>query len=336
MLTALPPCAGLLFVGDVHILSTRPGRRVDDYAAAILAKLEQAAQISCERKLQPVFLGDLFHRSSENSLTLLTAVIAVFRKFYLKPVVLSGSHDRQGTWLREQDALYLLQDCGVLQVADKPGPLFQGPCGTRETPIQLWATPAGHPIPDEIPALEGDGVSFMVTHHDLAFKGMYPGASALKEIKGCDMMINGHMHTPTPMVVQGSTCCFNPGSISRPSVDLKNHVPAVFAWTPGSGFNLERIPLKFVPGDEVFDLTGKHVGVAPDAELKATLPRALRLSKFAAVLGGGTSLEASRTEDGSVLADELASYFDEKKSSPSLRGYLAELLESVVTEKGAA
>lgn len=322
---------GFLFIGDVHAASHRPGRRIDDYGSACLGKLSQSAKIARDRKLYPICLGDLFHKARENDLVLLARMMEVCREFAAPMVVLAGSHDRTETMLTEKDAAQLLMQSGCLTMVDQPGKVLTLDVGG--VLVNLWATPAGCPIPDSVDAEPGSH-NLMITHHDFDFCGEYPGAWLLKEIKGCDVMINGHMHTPTPMVIKGSTACHNPGSITRVSVDLKKHKPVVSVWTPAHGINLEPVPL--VVADNVFDLTGKEVFAADPKTLKDSLPKGLRLSTFASKLRASESLEAGRTDDGSVMVEEMEKYFELFDKPDNLKRYLTGLLSEVIAEQPVA
>ncbi|GBG14450.1 phosphoesterase [Novimethylophilus kurashikiensis] len=323
---------GILFIGDLHLASGKVGRRIDDYAAAVLRKLSQAARICNERNLFPVGLGDLFHRARENNLELLAQVMAAFREFKLPPGVLpemlGGSHDRTESWFTHKDAAYLMANAGVLNLIDQPGKVLS--LDIKGTIVNLWATPAGFRIPASIAAEPGTR-NIMVTHEDFDFNGLYPDGQELKEIEGCDMLVNGHMHTPCPMVLKGRMACHNPGSVSRVSVDLKKHKPVVSVWTPAHGISLESVPLEFA--EDVFDLTGKEVYAAAPGELKAALPKGLRLSSFASKLRETDTLEAGRTDDGSVMVEELEEYFSMFEKPGVLKTFITSLLEEVVEER---
>lgn len=318
---------GLLFVGDVHAASRRPGRRVDDYAAACVDKLTQAVAHANSGSLQMVLLGDLFHRSGENDLSLLAKIMEVLSQARWKPLLLGGSHDRTETGFTDRDAADLLSNAGKLTLLDKPG--LAAEFEFSGVAVRLWATPAGYPIPKAVEPFAG--VNIMVTHHDMAFRGMYPKAVELKEIENCSMVVNGHMHTPCPMVLKGRTAFHNPGSVTRVSVDLLDHKPVVSAWTPPCGLSLEAIPL--VVADNVFDLTGREAVAATPRELIAAMPVGLRLSSFAARLRASEALSASRTDDGSVLVEELEGYFKLFEPSSVVQRYLKGLLQEVIEEK---
>lgn len=317
---------GFLWIGDVHAASHRPGRRLDDYASACIDKLSQAAKIARERRLYPVCLGDLFHRARENNLEFLARMMTVCREFEVPMIVLAGSHDRTETTLTSKDAAQLLESAGCIRVIDKPGKVLTLECDSKL--VSLWATPAGCRIPDSVDA--GTDRNIMITHHELSFNG-YPEAIELKEIENCDLLVNGHLHNPAPMQILGRTAYHNPGSIMRVAVDEKKHKPVVSAWTPAHGISLESVPLVFA--ENVFDLTGKEVYAADPRALKAELPKGLRLSSFAGKLRGATDLEASRTDDGTVLVEQLDGYFKAFDKPDNLKRYMTGLLADVIREQ---
>lgn len=318
--------AGLLFIGDVHANSRRPGRRLDDYAAACLDKVEQSLAIARAENLFPVFLGDLFHRPRENDLPLLTSLMALLRKSEMAPLLLRGSHDCTENRFTAADADVLLAHAGVLTLIDEPGLAARFLIGGQL--VNLWATPAGYPLPVSVDG-EGAARNIMITHHDLDFQGPYPGCHFITPVSSCDMVVNGHMHTPAPTVLKGGTAWHNPGSITRPSIDLIRHEPVVSIWTPAHKLSLE--PVKLRINQNVFDLTGKEVWAADPRTLKASLPKGLRLSHFAARLREGEeTLEAGRTDDGAVMVEEMQSYFELFETPDNVQRYLKGLLAEVV------
>jgi Calcineurin-like phosphoesterase len=329
---------GILFIGDLHLSSTRLGRRLDDYTEAGLDKLRQCVQIARERNLLPVCLGDLYHRPRDNSLVLLSRLTTVLGEFRAPAIgsavgapkreemlLLAGSHDRTESWFTERDADYLLAQNGVLKLIEQPGLVLTLEIGGKL--VNLWATPAGCRVPSSVPA-EPNTHNIMVTHHDFDFQGMYPGAEELREIKNCDMLVNGHMHTQAPMVFRGGMACHNPGSVMRNTVDLKKQKPVVSVWTPAHGVSLEPVPL--VVAANVFDLTGTEVYAADPRDLKASLPKGLSLSSFASKIRATESLEAARTGDGSVVSEEMQEYFQMFDKPDNLRRYMTGLLNTAI------
>jgi hypothetical protein len=107
------------------------------------------------------------------------------------------------------------------------------------------------------------------------------------------------MHKCLPTARIGQTIWFNPGNISRVTVDDRDHVPRAWRLVAGAE-DLEPMPLPFEPA--VFDLTGHAAileGVSPVAAPAASL--------FSQMLASQDPLAAVRTEDGSVLREDLIS-----------------------------
>jgi len=319
---------GFLFIGDPHVTSVRPGRRRDDYLSSVLGKLAAATEIARREDLLPVILGDLFHRPRENHLPTLSRLIEVLKQFHEVPICVGGNHDKEETNLTQTDALQLLAQVGVLRV-------FDGECREAcviETPagrIALWVAPYGAALPTEIRA-DADQV-VLVTHHDLAFAGAYPGAAELVEIPGCDLVVNGHMHKTAPSVRVGQTHWHCPGNIEPLSIDCRDHVPAVWAWRGGDSSRLlERYELPH--NRDCFDLTGLAVAASSTEEAVQAIAGAPvevapvpAHSHFAELLSAQTVLEAARTEDSETFVEGLQQAFNELGTPEPVRQLLIAL-----------
>lgn len=301
---------GFLFGGDPHLASKRPGRRKDDYTAKALGKLEQAVRIANERDLLLVILGDLFHLATESSNALQVRLLRILRQAKYRPKCSGGNHDKEGTLLADTDALTLITEAGGLEVFDGETQLV-GQFETSAGQVSLWMTPYGAEIPNTIEAAAGETV-VLVTHHDLAFQGAYPGAAPLKQIAGCHMVVNGHMHKTTPSVPIGATVWHNPGNITRLSVDCIDHVPSVWAWEFGASVSeLEQIALVYER--DCFDMTGLQVAAASSKHAVQALQLApadvpmvaVGASHFAELISAQSTLEANRMEDSESFLQAL-------------------------------
>lgn len=319
---------GVLFIGDPHVSSKAVGRRKDDYLTSTLTKLEACAQRCKEFNLFPIILGDLFHTYDDNDLEMLYRLISVLKKFPAVPLVVEGNHDKGMTHLSPKDALSLLILTGVAMV-----PQVEAEVGILEIKgnlVRIWACPYGAPVPPELPGYAGRTI--MLTHHDLAFGSAYPGAMPLHPVKNCDMAVNGHMHGTKPSEKHGDTWWHNPGNIEPLSIADLDHLPRAWEWTPenlpGSltGHNLPH-------GEDVFDLTGLHVkaATADESVLAYTtkLPNVVPDSSFAKMLQSRTSEDAEKTDDASVLQEDLALVLEETGASEATVALLNALMTSV-------
>lgn len=295
---------GFLFIGDPHVSSKKIGRRKDDYLQSVLGKLSQCAQICNSKGLLPVILGDLFHKSGDNDLVMLNRLTRVLRQFETRPVVLDGNHDKQQTELSEADALDLINLGGSILLASQEAlievVLVAG------VPVRLWGCGHGADIPTELP--EFDGTTVLITHHDLAFGASYPGALPLHEIKNCTMVVNGHMHDTKPSQKIGDTWWHNPGNIEPISISLKDQVPKAWEWTQAGVVEVLH-GVELTHGTDLFDLVGTQVnaedsGVAVAAWTGDT-PQ-IAQSQFSELLKRQAESDALRTDDASVLGEDLA------------------------------
>ena len=117
----------------------------------------------------------------------------------------------------------------------------------------------------------------------------------------------------------------NPGNIEPLSIDVADHLPAVWEWTPEQlDFELIRHLLPHDPN--CFDLTG--VQVAADEDVMGAV-NSLKESQFAKLLAGEVALDAHRTDDGSVLMEDLGIVCDTAAVSAPARALLESLIRNV-------
>lgn len=314
----------LLFIGDPHLIQLpyglRMGRRVEnDFALVTLNKLAQAMAWSRELNALPVITGDLFHRADESSLRLINRAIAIFREAYDIPYDMGGNHSaRCGAVPTEDETLGLMFNSGALRPIPAAGTSQHLHLEVAGKKVRLACVPYGEAIPDKL-AVGKDETGVLVTHHDLAFDGAYPGAAALKEVKGASLLVNGHMHrTMTPVTV-GGTRCENPGNIIRLSVDCAEHRPAVWSWAPGDdGLTPHYLQVE----DNVFDL---DIATMPSVSTDEAVDGLTNNSRFAALMAASRPATAGGTELNALLGSIMAAA---ELSEPAQR-----LMEALMAEQ---
>ena len=317
-------CAGLLVIGDPHVGSRRPGRRKDpDWPDAVLVKLERCVELANERNLAPILLGDLFERAVEPDESLKIRVIRIFRKFRHRPIANVGNHDIRHTTLSDGDSLAMLAVADVLHAVARSGPVAAFHVGAQR--LGLGMTPYGQEIPQKVRGLfpEADAVLWC-THHDIAFEGAYPRSIPPFAIEGCHMVVNGHVHATKKPVRTGPTLWTNPGNISRLSVDQIDHVPC--AWVLGA--DRELVPEPLPHAADVFDLTGRLVAAADEGAVAEAVQGA-----FAALLEAEASADMAKSDDGSILADEIRAKFEREGTSEAVRAIVESLLAEAVERR---
>jgi len=317
---------GILFIGDPHLSSKKPGRRKDtNFAATVLKKIEFAIDICNERKFVPCFLGDMFDSAVEKDEALKTKLIRILRKAWTTPISNAGNHDKINDTLTDADTLAIIAESGVLNVCTKAGAFETFRIGDKI--VGLGATPYGQSFPTDARPFFGNVDQIVwLTHHDIAFENPYPGSIAPQAITGCKLVINGHMHLRKNVVKAGSTVWFNPGNITRQHVDAIDHEPAVFALTAKGSLERFAIPHEKV----IFDLTGKLIGAISPGE--APTPEAADEfeSAFVALLNANSSMEMAKSDDGSILLEEIKDKFEREKTAPEVQDIVMDLLQRAV------
>jgi predicted phosphodiesterase len=324
--------SGVLFIGDPHVCSKKIGRRKDDYLSSVLEKLAHCAQLCEDFNLLPVILGDLLHRSYDNSLSMLNRVTRVLKQFPTVPLVLDGNHDTSKTTLSDDDALQVLSLSGTVQTIDNEGEV--GVFEINGVPVRIWGCRHGKAIPQVLPEFEGPTI--LLTHHDLGFESDYPGSQPLRNIENCQMVVNGHMHDTKPAQQLGATWWHNPGNIEPLSVDLAGHIPRAWLWTPETEEGtLQGLDLPH--GTDLFDLNGLQVAAA-DADLAVqaltqsiedAAPLGPMASQFSALIKAQSETDAQKTGDASVLAADLTEVLQTATVSPASRLLMQSLMDTL-------
>jgi Calcineurin-like phosphoesterase len=323
---ARPAAQGVLVVGDPHVGSRRPGRRMDlAWPEAVLAKLERCVSLANERDLVPVILGDLFDRPVERDMALKSQLVRILQGFRHRAIVNVGNHDMANTRLSDGDSLALLGLCDIVDVPATSGPVARLDLPGRR--IGLGMTPFGQTIPGTVGgSFRGVDRIVWFTHHDIAFDGTYPGAVPPFPIGGCDLVVNGHIHKTQGSILAGRTRWLNPGNITRQSVDFLEHVPR--AWILGAAGELEPQALPYRP--DVFDLTGRFVDAAGEAAVAAAVE-----SAFVSLLQAQVPANLKRSGDGSVIRDEIEAKFAAEDTPEAVRAIVRSLLDEAVERHGS-
>ena len=322
----LPPlrCEGLLIIGDPHVGSRRPGRRKDpDWPGPVLAKLDRCAAIAREGGLATIILGDLFDRPNERDGSLKAQLVRILKSFPHRPLVNVGNHDIEHTTLSDADSLALLGLCDVVDVVSRSGPALELHLPGRR--LGLGLTPFGQDIPRDVSGSFPEASSLTwFTHHDIAFEGAYPGAVPPFAIQGCELVVNGHIHKTQKPMTAGRTRWANPGNIARQSVDLIEHVPR--AWILGADAELRPQVLPYQ--NDVFDLTGRLLEAASDSRVAGSVE-----SAFVSLLQAESPGNLKRSDDGSIIRDEIEAQFEAENTPDVVRAIVRSLLAEAVERR---
>lgn len=306
---------GLLFVGDPHITAYKPGTRTDEnFLNVSLDKIEQAVEIAKSNNLYMIILGDLFDDDQETNPLMLTKLIKILKKLPNPAVTIVGNHEKVQTNLTDDTFLAALRESGCIYTIEGNG--FWGRFKFNQDVVYLGGTAYGKQIPNDLKQLydynqmEFGAQTIWLTHHDLAIGTFYPGCITPFEVVGCDMIVNGHDHTPKDPVKVGQTTYFNPGNILRMSVDKKDQIPKVWKWSPDKKIHLEPIELRYKK--DVFNLIGRQVVVKKEEKsventIKQNDSKFLDLLKIQQESQNSNLSDIEKTNDASVLEQSILS-----------------------------
>jgi DNA repair exonuclease SbcCD nuclease subunit len=327
---------GLLFVGDPHLTSIRPGRRRDaDFSQSILTKIDSIVDLANERQLVIVFEGDMFDVHKEEDQALITKLIRSLSRCWTWSISNVGNHDMEHTTLSDGDSMAILKAAGVLAVATQSGPVEEFLLGSGKRRVGLGMTPYGQAIPTDVAGAFPDAeMTVWCTHHDLLFKDAYSGSAPLHEIAGCQLAINGHLHLEKPPEIRGMTRWVNPGNITRMSIDAIDHVPAVRIVRPGPKDDFEIEKVEFPDPPDLFDLTGYQVAPVSQSET-ARLVRE-EASAFVELLRTEASMEMEKSDDGALLREEIERKCEAEDAPAAVKAIMLSLLDEAVRRGRAA
>lgn len=320
---------GFLFVGDPHLSSTKPGRRVEPehtIIGIITDKLDQAMDIANERNLVMVILGDLFDKAKDSKALLMTKLFRILRKAKHPVLCMPGNHDLLATDVTDDTALAAVEATGLLQLMQDSNAvnatfIFKG------VTVALGATFHDDTILKSVVGLDNVApTTVWVTHHDIAFEGAYPGSLTPHSIPGCSLVVNGHMHRTQPSIYAEPTWWVNPGNIFRQTIADAKHVPAVWSWVPGSDVP-ERHALRYV--ESVFDWTGKSVKPQMGALVPEDLEDDANESFFVEQLEAALSGEMPKSSSADILVEDMKAVQEELAPSDEIVKIITALHKSI-------
>lgn len=311
-MTYYDKASGLLFVGDPHLSSVKPGRRVEgdrEYLLLTVDKLDQCVEYANTNNLAVVILGDLFDKSKDSHPLLINMLFKTLRKAIHPVYCMPGNHDLLATDITDDTALAAVEATGLLVVLHANGAInarFQ--FGDRK--VALGAVWHGSDIPKDVQTWKNDPNEdvVLITHHDIAFEGAYPGSLDPHPISGCRLLVNGHMHRYKPEIRCEDTVWFNPGNILRQTISDANHEPAAWWWNPEHELP-QKHALRYVKN--VFDWTGKNkqlqsgsltpyiqIGEEPEEAAQSEFVSKLKIQAM-------TGMELPKSKVGDIILEDL-------------------------------
>lgn len=219
-------------VGDVHYRGSNPRSRVDDYPAAIRAKIEEINKIADEIEADGVLCpGDLCDSPNLSFGVVGDLYDALRGRWYIAP----GNHDEYGANLDSLNRTpfgLLARMCRFYSLGIERG-LFRNCCPRSENDLTAVISGSGYSAEMDIdPSLyQPAGISDLPTElgpfvrihlvHGMAVDRPMPDLMRHTQIQtvqtDADVVITGHDHTGYGIRRIGKTLWINPGALCRVS-----------------------------------------------------------------------------------------------------------------------
>ena len=324
-------CNGFLLFNDPHLWNLKPSTRQDkSYGDTVLGKIRQIVDIANAGRLVPLCTGDWVHRPllrNEEGEALKTRLLRELNRLWTRAGISNvGNHDAANLQLSDGDTLSVIAESGPMRICKQGGPVSEFMVkGSQNWRIGIGVTPYGQIIPSEVKTAfpDADGIIWL-THHDIAFDGAYPGAVEPREIEGCSMVWNGHMHLEKQPILKGQTLWCNMGSISRTAIDAINHEPAAWEFSPDGGIVRHALQFERV----IFDLTGSLIEEISPGEAGPDGDN----SVFVDMLSQDIDAGAVATDEGTIVRQQIQAKFERDATPPAIRSVILSLLEDVTAE----
>jgi len=250
---------------DVHLADKSPAARIDNYRDAILDKLEQASQISKERKADlALCAGDLFHLKSpsKNSHYLVSRTLEIFKNFPCPVFSIYGNHDicQDNITSLPKQPFYVLLKSGCLHYLEDS---YFDNGNVRIFGMDYLKNPE---YLDFNRDKKSEKIQICVAHVNASskFDDLF-GERVYKyqELSNCspDIFLFGHYHPDQGIEIHNNKHFINVGSLSRGSLkkDELSRIPNLGFIEIDDNYSIktEKIPLKVKPASEIFDLEMK-------------------------------------------------------------------------------
>lgn len=262
-----------MFIGDLHLTTTPPSSRTDDYKEAIFAKMYQCTALVKKLEIDAVvLLGDIFHlkawRANPYHLTNEVVVwLKSLRDSGARVFLVVGNHDVPfgNTDLIDR------QPIGVLRSLD-----FVETDGYLEDPKVRILVKDFNPnfTAADLNVAKGEEEFLVVCCHQCIMPtGQFfdePTVNFPEVTTGADVVAYGHIHAPTIVHRVGNILFIDPGALSRGSIhkdNLERDVNVVLVrFTDKVEHAVVKLDIR--PAAEVFDIARHEQGKRRDQEIE--------------------------------------------------------------------
>lgn len=262
-------CNNILIVGDLHFDDTFQGRHRNYVTTClnVLKKIEEQLMASDAKCL--VLLGDLVGVSSRNvkSREILSILCNWFKQLKdsgVRVISVRGNHD-----FGDYPDFQFLVSLGLIETSQTLGGYFDyyGDANATEPEIRFHLIDYGMEN-RKLDILTGEQVTnIALTHNNFTIQGItnwyqeHDGIELANQsnFNGIYMVINGHIHAPSPEIAQTDAVwgqpilLFDLGCPTRPAFEKYTSCWFLeFSYTQAEGTNFNAVPFELVPLEEEY------------------------------------------------------------------------------------
>lgn len=267
----------MIISADLHLRTTKPRNRIDDYWAAQEAKLRFILK---QAQASPPLLvaGDFFDQPRPGE-RLLRWVIDLLNEHQIKPIMVPGQHDLPYHSLDKigDSGLGVLEAAGMIKLLYDKGPESDWCVGINpDHDIDIGIYGFAYGQQPWKPEIQEEIMTILLWHHMVIQEPLWPGQEAnkasaiIRKYPQFDIIVTGDNHTTFTIAGPNRRWLVNPGSMMRMTSAQADHKPCVFKWEAG---RLEQIFLPCQPAKEVLDLEAMDQERQRDGRIGAFIER---------------------------------------------------------------
>lgn len=290
-------CSNILIVGDLHFDDTFQGRH-KNYVSTCLRTIEDInSQVEKSNAGCLVLLGDIVGVSSRNIRN--REILSILCKWFqslkdrgVRVIVVRGNHD-----FGDYPDFQFLVDLNLIETSQTLGGYFDfyGEGGNEEPEIRFHLVDYGMENRELDIHCGGSVTNIALTHNNFTIQGVtnwyqqHDGIELANQsnFNGIYMVINGHIHAPSPEIAQTDAVwgqpiyLFDLGCPTRPAFEKYTSCWFMEFSYSDNQTNFNALPFELIPLEEEYDMT-EDLSEKPTQE---DVDEAQRLENLHEILG---------------------------------------------------
>lgn len=224
---------GVLFIGDLLINTSAPGRRIDDdFLSAVITKLTFALNLCKEKELVPIIVGQAFYKSFD--VKVLTEIIPVLKESgaYFLPSMVDSKGSIESVLPKSNLGILLATD--TVNIIDNENPLS---LIIKNQKCNFHSSNTGNKFQA---SLEDSKINVLLLRQpNIESEDQI---NEMSDFQNIDMIINAGTRLEGNEILSNNKTWKNIGPSVRTHLESEEYSPKVFEWNPTTGFKEYILP----------------------------------------------------------------------------------------------